>query len=195
MNNGKHQNEKLISIRNTLFIVTCHLLVLTLLSMCMVSGTFAKYVVRYSISEAAHVASSGGTEIKLLEHEAIYDDTTGEYEPGTDTVSGNAYLQVIPGVDIFKDPFVQLDIDPDLPLELYLEVTDETPDTVTFSLTDDWIQVDGKNGIYKYKTVFNTAYTGTIQILKDNELIVSQYYDGEDFTLSFQAWLTQQKPN
>lgn len=121
--------------------------------------------------------------------------------PDTDideTDLGNAYI-LLPGLDIPKDPFVR--ITNKTPIEVYVfvevvtnivtdnkDATDDTDFTddhnISYSLTSDWLKIsentaDGvTTAVYVYKDVidenFGTSGTGTIQILENNTIYVSQ---------------------
>ena len=194
MNRKKHTKKSQRATHNVMYWGVGILLVLTLLSTWLVSGLFAKYVISGHIMDSATVAKTGIGTMELLEHEAKLDNGIYLLDEKKE-VTENTYNRVIPGVDIAKDPFVKLDIDSDVTYELYIKVVKSTsfPDTVTFELTEDWIEIDATNGIYKYKNVFDTQFKGTIKILKNDKLIVSEHYVGNstDFTLTFSAWLVQ----
>ena len=200
------------------------LLVFVLLSAWTLSGIYARYASTGTVLDSARVASSGIGTLELIEH-AVSDDypketsdeepkETGEEEPKKNSgvyrlledevKTGNEYLKVIPGVDIPKDPFVRVELfDPEVDYQLYIKVikSDYFPETVTFELTDDWVEIDAVNGIYKYKTIFNAGKPlpkTEIHILKDDLLTVSEHYVGKDnkgnlqkFSLSFSAYLVQ----
>lgn len=193
MDRSKYDKKAQHSMINILFWAVGILLLLTLISVHLVSGTFAKYVIGGDYSDSAHVASMDG-QLVLLEHRANLEN--GEYKlDETEEVTENKYNFVIPGVDIAKDPFIKLDIDTEGTYELYIKVleSDSFPSTVTYSLTADWELVDAENGVYKYKSVFSTNTSDTIKILKNDKLYVSEHYVGnsQEFTLSFRAWLVQ----
>lgn len=172
---------------------------LTMLSTLLVSNMFAKYVNIDAYLEAAHVANGGS--IELCEHEAELKNGIYVLDESVETTL-NTYKKVIPGVDIAKDPFIRLDLEnAEVDYELYLQVTESTyfPETVTYKLTDDWVEFDKVKGIYKYEYTFDAATSyDEIQILKGNKLYVSEHYVGKDtngndleFSLTFNAWMKQ----
>lgn len=195
MDRNKNIKKSQSSVHKFLFWAAGTTLILTMLSICLVSGTYAKYVISSYMMDSAQVAKTGVGSMELLEHEAELDN--GIYTLNEEEVTKNTYDTVIPGVDIPKDPFIRLDIDSEVTYSLYIKVagSDPFPDTVTYELTEDWIEVDATNGIYKYKDDFEagTPFKGEIEILENNELIVSEYYvgNGKTFTLTFSAWLMQ----
>ncbi|MCH5192188.1 MAG: hypothetical protein J1F23_08505 [Oscillospiraceae bacterium] len=195
MDRGKNIKKSQHSVHNVLFWAVGSLLILTMLSTWIVSGTYAKYVISSYMLDSAKVAKTGIGSMELLEHEAELNN--GIYTLTKNEVTKNTYDRVIPGVDIAKDPFIRLDIASDVTFELYIKVVKSNPfpDTVTYELTDDWIEIDATNGIYKYKDAFEagTPFKGEIGILENDELIVSEHYvcDIKTFTLTFSAWLVQ----
>lgn len=170
------------------------LIFLTMLSASLVSSTYAKYIVTDSASDSARVAQGSGFE--LLEYGVKL--VNGVYElDKTATVKGITYEKVIPGVDIVKEPFIQIDkVKLEVSYELYLRVVESKyfPDTVTYKLTDDW-DYDEVEDVYKYKYVFDagSTYVDKIQILENNKLYVNEHYvgDGKEFSLGFDAWIRQ----
>lgn len=182
------------------------LLVLTMLTTCLVGGLFAKYVISDSFYDSARVASSGIGKMELWEHKAAetYEDS-GIYELLTQEkpVTGNNYAKVLPGVDIPKDPFIELELkNAEVSYELYVQVTESNlPETVKYELTSDWELADDSdsaNGVYvyKYKGTIDPNFNGKIKILKNDMLYVSEHYVGDGkFSLTFSAYLKQAKTN
>ena len=203
--NREYEKSARFSFNGVLYRIVGILLMLTLLTTCMLSRLHAKYIVYDSRYDSARVASAGIGKLELWEHEAKETaENSGVYElDNKKTVTKNEYKKVLPGVDIPKDPYIELEISgSEVSYELYVKVVKSTPfpDSVTFALTNDWELVDSADGIYKYKSVFEagTAYQGVkIQILKDNKLYVSELYDGksQNFSLTFSAYLMQVHTN
>ena len=206
--NREYEKSERFSFKGILYRIAGILLLLTLLTTCMLSRLHAKYIVSDSRYDSARVASAGIGELKLWEHEAKETaENSGVYElDNKKTVTNNEYKKVLPGVDIPKDPYIELKIEKsEVSYELYVKVTKSNPfpDQVTFELLDEWELVDAANGIYKYKSVFKAGETydptGTkkIQILKDNRLYVGEYYEGKNqkFSLTFSAYLMQAQTN
>lgn len=202
MNREKYTKKSKRYTHNVMYWVVGILLVLTMLSAWLVSGLFAKYVISSYMMDSARVAKTGIGTMKLLEHEAKLN--SGIYVlDENEEVTENKYETVIPGVDIAKDPFVRLDINSELAFELYVQVVKSTSfpsETVTYELTEDWIEIDATNGIYKYKYAFEAGtpvVNKEISILKNDELKVSELYEGKNqgFELKFNAWLVQAGAN
>ena len=191
---------------NILYWTVGSLFILTMLSIWLTSGLFAKYTVLNNADASARVAN--GIQIEILEHEAvpingIYYLKNEENAANTELeeiqevseVLSNKYELVIPGVDIAKDPFVRLNGISEVDYYLYIEIaeSEDFPETVTYSLRDSWEPVEGKPGVYKYKNIIEsgTYDNKDIYFLKDNELIISQYYYKSEFSLKFRAWVKQ----
>lgn len=210
MHKRKYSKKSQLSVRNIMYRAVGILLVLTMLSVWFVSGLYAKYVISVSYQDSASVASIGSGNLQLREHEAelITDEVEavqqdGVYKLNNTKVKGNTYDVVLPGVDIPKDPFIEITGEIEVPYELYLKVVKkDLPDTVTYEMADGWkleetetSQSDGIVYTYKYNKVIDSQFSGTIYILKNNKLIVKEKYigNGKKFTLTFDAWLAQKK--
>ncbi|MCH5183118.1 MAG: hypothetical protein J1E00_03000 [Oscillospiraceae bacterium] len=181
------------------------LLVLTLFTTWMACGLFAKYLSTNDELDSARVAATGVKTFELLEHKVknvSETDPTAVYEFVKDefTSKGNTYDTVPPGYDLPKDPFVRLElVDAEVDYRLYVRVTksEDFPDTIDVKLRDCWQPVPGQKDVYVYDGYFDAGQnydcTGdkVIYILDNNLLYVSQYYAGETFDLSFEAWLAQ----
>ena len=135
----------------TVYRAVCILIALTALTAWSVSGIYAKYVDSSAMDGNAGVARMGVVTFDLLEHEAkdIGDDLDkiiGEpnnfssiYELDlTSEVKANTYNKVMPGIDIPKDPFINLDLQSnEVSYELYLKVTEVNFPTYTVDVVDE----------------------------------------------------------
>ena len=171
------------------------LFVLTMLSVCMNAGVYARYVSKPT--ERARVASVGGT-MKVWEHKAVNDPLLYYQLDPTIITTKNTYDKVVPGADIPKDPFVQVKLENlEVRYELYIKVIESDYFPATYEIsTDCWTPVPSEKGVYRYNEVFQLgrSYDIEIYILKDNQIHVTQNYVGEKdrvFTLTFEAWLMQ----
>ena len=220
MSRDKNSKKSKSSINNIMYRTVGTLFVLTMLSLWLLSGLFAKYVVTGNAKGSARVANDGILKFELLEHEAnetyehsgIYElDSSKEVNENTygEEINGKTYGKVIPGVDIPKDPFIRLKLDKnEVSYELFVKVTKSDPfpeDDVTYKLTDNWKWVKTEDGVDTYQYVTNegkpyiflagTPFDDTIYILENNKLEVSEHYvakDGE-FSLTFSAYMKQSK--
>lgn len=205
MHRGKH--AKKLSVNSVVYRTAGILLLLAVLSVWMLGGLSAKYVVSERSSDSAKVADFG-VGIKVIEHDAkLIEDATkavekdSVYELTDETVNKNLYKAVMPGVDIPKDPFIVITGNGEVSCELYVKVTEkDLPDTVTYKMADGWelektetLQSGTTVHTFKYNRVLVPPFSGEYPILKDNKLIVSDRYvgNGRDFSLTFNAWLVQ----
>lgn len=140
------------------------------------AGVMAKYTTDKTLQGQLSISVDIGT-ISLKEHLAERN-ADGSYRLEDDVVEGNTYV-LLPGVDIPKDPFVTIEKTSSLPVYVFVEIVDATPNSaVTWSVTADWQEIvglAGKNGgkVYVYKSEI-TTFSGNIQILQDNTVYVSQ---------------------
>ena len=206
MSRGKYAKKTGVSGGNILYWSVGILLVLTMLSTSLVGGLFAKYVISDGFYDSARVASSGIGKLELWEHKAEETGVnSGIYELRTEDapVTGNNYAKVLPGVDIPKDPFIELELkNAEVSYELYVKITESNiPETVTYKLTSDWELADDSaadNGVYvyKYEGTIDPNFNGKIKILKDDMLYISEHYVANGkFSLTFSAYLMQAKTN
>ena len=110
------------------------MLVLTLLSTWLVSGMLAKYTTSSNNSVGARVA--GMANVELHEHKAELQN--GVYIlDANEVVDSNVYDTVLPGVDIPKDAYIQLDGKNEVSCSLYIrknEIEIELPQDVSESM-------------------------------------------------------------
>ena len=165
------------SSRHFLYRAVCILIALTALSSLAVSGVYAKYVDAASVNGSAGIARMGIVTFELKEHKAkpIHDDLNNALE--TDMLykllkneaplgpgEKNEYNTVIPGVDIPKDPYINLEFaNNEVSYELYVKVEKKNlsegvnPDYlkyITYDVTDDWEKYDTKEDgtvIYRFQ--------------------------------------------
>lgn len=179
------------------------LLVLTLISTRMVCGLYARYTVSDNTQQSARAASMAGIELKEFSVEIISE--IGEkviqnsiYQFGSGTSSGIEYKYVVPGVDIPKNPYVSTDGKNEVPCRLYIEVIDNSPETISFGIREEWQKIPdikGKEGgdIYFYKDIVKAGEAKeNIGIITDNKIYVSQNFLSEsEFSISFRGYLIQ----
>lgn len=195
------------------------LFISTMLTTCWVSGSLAKYVTSGNGSDSGRVAGTGVVQFEVLEHEAkeTYRNS-GVYQllEDEDPVKENKYRKVLPGVDIPKDPYVQLHLkNNEVDYELYVEVTEKNFPTyegkdqdgnpvsvkaVKYRIGEDWKLVEDRSDsdkgvyVYKYDKYIDSNFNSNekIYILKDNMLYVSEHFVGDGrFSLVFRAYLKQ----
>ncbi len=115
----------------------------------------AKYTSTYKMNGSVYVQKSLDLDIFIYEHDAVLQ-SDGTYLLMTDgeSVQGNTY-NVLPGVDIPKDPCIYLENLSDTSFYIYVEVVDQLIDSaLTYAMEDYWLQLDitGLNGgtVYVY---------------------------------------------
>lgn len=166
------------------------LTVLAMVLVCVLSvaGTLALLAEERSITNT-FVASGGpgpfvdqnGFSIK--EHGLTKDDF-GKYTLNTaEITTGNTY-DVVPGVTLPKDPYVELKRTSDAPAYLFVEVVNEAPAAFKFDIDDtNWksLGIKGKNNgdLYVYSTDKTNAHVlgsvttaATYNIIKNQEVKV-----------------------
>ncbi|MCH5164099.1 MAG: hypothetical protein J1F36_03700 [Clostridiales bacterium] len=165
--------EKVVKVKGrngrTLFRVVCVLCILVVLTACSVSGVYAKYVDSTSSDSKAGVARLGVEKFNLLEHKVEYigdkRDGNEDVDGAIDLVSlyrykrpdevlqagkGNEYKNLIPGIDIPKDPFIQLELKSnEVSYELYVQITEAGMPTYELEETDK----DGKTQKVRYSAI------------------------------------------
>lgn len=152
-----------------------------------------------------------GGSFTLWEHQAMDEDGDGIYTLNTSVkVTGNSY-NILPGVDIPKNPTVDV-----VKLEghayLYVKVTDALATGMTYTIDpNNWTEVPGYAGVYVYsgtnaddasnviKATTAATKTFTASILKDDKIVVADTYAAPstdtDIKLSFEAYMVQASGN
>ena len=175
--------------------------VIAMMLVCVVSiaGTLA-YLTR-STEEVKNTFTSGVTaNLTLDESKANEDETSpsGYTLDTDDRVQANSY-SVKPGVDLPKDPIVTVS---NLSVDGYLvlEVKDELPDTITWTVDSAWTELADatpKNGGQKvYYMEVNASSADQVKNVIDGQtMTVDNAYDDEadDGTLTFKAYLCQKE--
>ena len=183
------ENKVPIRLHDMIIMTAGVLLLLTMLSVWMLCGMFAKYITSGSVDDSARVAN-GYVYAHVWEHEAkLKEDENknklGEYElnPDKPKVDKNEYKAVIPGVDIPKDPYIELTTDKcEVDYALYLRVTESEnfpnrgeTNYVSYELTADWELLEGyketdRVRIYKYIGNANEVKDGIFDAGKNYDL-------------------------
>ena len=208
-----------LSSGKTLSRTVVFLLTFTLLAIGLTVGVAAKYIFSGAFSDRAGVYGLGRVDLAVKEHKFSLNGN-GVYEKSDEPQNiGNTYM-VLPGVDMLKAPFIEIDLTnaaADLQYNLYLKVTETNwpkDSTVTYTLiTKASVGADGyywaleNDGLYilyqgEKPAVFAKGdlhqYSATpgedtsIRILTDDKLYVSERYaGGGEFLLEFEAQLRQ----
>lgn len=162
---------------------------------------------------SAELFAEPSNNFTLWEHTVTDEDKDGEYELSNETTkTGNTY-DILPGVDIPKDPTVDVKYFEEHAY-LYIKVTGTLPDGLTGTIdTDNWKALgDAYPGVYVFigeyeegKSVVNDIIPATddakvsftASILSGNQIIVDEEYKGtaDDITLEFEAYMVQATGN
>lgn len=183
-----------------------------------VAGTLAYLTSQANDGEGVtntFVAAGGGEMVETFElkEHAVIRQTDGSYILGTadapkDAQSGqygNDY-EVLPGVELPKDPYITISGKTEAPAYLYVEIVGAL-DTAIFDWavdTDNWTEltgVTGQNGgkvyVYKNSTIINNETTGleTINIIANNKVKVKNADTASiaeaGITLEFYGYMAQ----
>lgn len=182
----------------------------------LIGSAAAKYIYSEELTSTVTFSASLAESLLLQEHEAVRQ-ADGSYKLNTsllptDTKKGNTY-ELLPGLDVPKDPFVTVVNKTPIGAYLYIEVQSSLNSAITYEIdTDNWtlLNIDGKD-IYVYKnglilTNENCPTTG-ISILKTPDgaavqIKVSQHLLTQDTTpnvsddiLTFSAYLYEVHDN
>lgn len=168
--------------------LTVLILVLALAVGSMIGSAAAKYIYSTQLTAKVTFTAELAEKIELLEHRAestaADDKPTSNYKLTDETVVANEY-ELMPGVDIPKDPFVRITNKSPIPAYLYIEVVDQTNSAIGFDIdTDCWEKLEsvtGPNGggIWVYygkngeKLLTNENCPAAVSILKNNKITVS----------------------
>lgn len=106
------------------------LLVLALLLICTVGGVSAKYITTLNKGSTVKFTAELAEDFILREHEAIRaDNGTYSLSATTTTTEGQSY-ELIPGLDIPKDPHVVITGKTEVPAYLYIEIVESLDSAV-----------------------------------------------------------------
>ena len=155
---------------------------------------YAKYIYQETIHGSLTITASLG-EIDVWEHQAVRNPN-GSYSLNEKPVHNNSYY-LIPGLDVPKDPFVQITKKTNVPVYVFMKVDTNLTDAnhVTYGLLDCWKLVEGTSNIYVY-CVDGVAHPVSsnmdIPILQGDRVEVSQnlQIDGQVY-LNFTAAMSQ----
>ena len=169
--------------------------------------SYAKYISGKESKQSAGIANMGVELFELVEYGNPVNDLKIDY------------TKVVPGADI-PGPHIRLMINSEVSWTLFVRVTqtglplkfvnehDREIDTIYYEMSKNWAQVPGQEGLYRYivndpkesehdyvfkpATVHNYTGKSEIEILANDTIYVSQFYDQRSkFTLSFEAYIRQ----
>ena len=155
---------------------------------------------------SAELFSDNGS-FTLWEHKAEDTDGDGVYTLDNSTeVTSNSY-NILPGVNIPKDPTVDV-VGLEEHAYLYIKVTSTLPKGLTYTIDSaNWTALSGYDGVYVYsgsnaennivKATNAALETFEATILTGNQIMVADNYSGtsDGITLSFDAYMVQATGN
>lgn len=157
---------------------------------------------------SAELFSEDGS-FTLWEHKATDTDGDGVYTLDSSTeVTSNSY-NILPGVNIPKDPTVDV-VGLEEHAYLYIKVTSTLPTGLTYAIDrNNWTALTGYDGVYVYTGTDADAETNIIKatdaakksftatILTENQIVVANNYSGtsDDIKLNFDAYMVQATGN
>ena len=120
----------------------------------------------------------------------------------------NDYTMVVPGTTVPKDPTVSVNIYDGISAYIYIKVTDDTSDYITYSISSDWLKIDSLSSdgesIYIYVgsaadedyivTGDSTYELQSVSILVGDEFYVSEELEEGDVDLgdlTFELYVCQ----
>ena len=183
-----------------------------LLASVAAGAAYGKYIFGKAFTGTVTLNANLGS-ITLLESKANPNGDGSYTLDKTTPVTGNTY-QIIPGLDIPKDPYVTIKNKSSIPVYVFVEVStnmNESKHFIEYTLTNDWKLLSNNTetgvSVYYYTAggehaatvdnTFGTDGTGTIQILQadsnGNSLIVSQKLNAPiaGIYLNFRAFMGQ----
>ena len=181
-------------------------LLVAALALLAVADLRAKYVTTVDLTGAVRFTADLAVDVTLWEHQAQRNPDGTYTLSATDdpTINTNTYV-VMPGVDIPKDPTITITTKSAIPAYLYVEIVDNSPSSVTYTLDDKWVPLtilDRTVYLYKYDDDYNFPAADaegkiTINIIKNKVITVSHTYDPaadtSNFNIKFYAYLIQRQ--
>lgn len=160
--------------------------VLWLLAVALLCGlcglVYAKYIQQETLPGTVNVQANLG-QITLLEHKAVREDDGSYSLDPSETVTSNSY-DLLPGLDIPKDPYVTVSNKTPIGAYVYVEVVSSlTGSAVTYEVDSSWLLLDGVTGVNGGAVYVYTGGTGnalsvttdfTANILNNNTVTVGQ---------------------
>lgn len=145
------------------------LLVAVLILASLVCGTvYAKYVKQQSFTGTMTLTAQLGSI--TVEESKANRQSDGSYILTSTQVKTNSY-ELLPGLDIPKDPTVSVDKESTIPVYVFLEVTDtietQDEDVIAFTVDPVWKAVAGVTGIHGGQ-VYVYAPGGSPAVVKED---------------------------
>lgn len=182
-------------------------LILVILLITSLSGlAVGKYVFTNSFTRTVTFKAELAKDF-ILRERTVVRQADGQYVLAEPYITNNKLApqryELLPGLDIPKDPHVVITGKSPIPAYLFIEVVDKTPnDAISFTLEEQWIETTlktPKDGGTMY--VYSTNGTGpaeitedlTAYILENNKVYVSQklHEENTDELLTVYAYLEE----
>lgn len=180
-------------------------LLVAALALLAIADLRAKYVTTVDLTGAVRFTADLAVDVTLWEHQAKRNSDGTYTLSATETINTNTYV-VMPGVDIPKDPTITITTKSAIPAYLYVEIVDNSPSSVTYTLDEQWERLTTISGrtvyVYNYDGAYNFPPEDaegniTINIIKSQVITVGQAYDPaaapSNFNIKFYAYLIQRQ--
>lgn len=189
------------------------LIVLSLVLFCLIGFAVGKYIQTFNAADNVTVTFSNdlAKTFEVRESKIARNTTTGAYtlDKSKPVTAGQTY-ELIPGVDIEKDPYVYIAGRSEIPANLYIEIVDTLDLYGTKKLAEYTVRSDkwetttekaNEHGgtVYKYKETVTDGEYPYYAILANDTITVSQHVkskalnDGDD-VLTIYAYLEEIPP-
>ena len=155
-----------------------------------------------AVALAALLLIGGGTFAYLQAQtgDTVNTFSTNEVQVKLEETTGSQY-NIIPGTTQEKDPKVTVDNSVDA--YVYVKVTDNTEELVTYEIAEGWTKLEGYDDVY-YREVAASEDAQEFYVLKDNKVTYSAALENSDMldeegnlkdgiALTFKAFAIQQK--
>ena len=163
------------------------ILTLVIVACAFVGVAFGKYIQTSMYTGELQFNAKLADSFEMLEHRAERQNDGSYVLNAGVTVTENDY-ELIPGLDIHKDPYVRIVNKTSIEAYLYLEVVDATNNSaIEWELEGHWLLLDGVTGKKNNGAVYVYAADGVtptpltrqegelkISVLKDNMVYVKQ---------------------
>lgn len=140
--------------------VTALILIAVLVAALLVGGIVAKYIKAETLQSRVIFSADLAKSVKLIEHKADRG-SDGVYTLDTSKEVNDNIYDVMPGVDIPKDPRVIITDKSAVDAYLYIEIVkNNIPQTVNCNVSSSWTllkSVTGPNGGKKYTYTAETV--------------------------------------
>ena len=159
-----------MSKKRTLFTV----LALVLVCAVSIAGTVAYMSMQGGSVENTFIAAGGGKladSLTLVEHK-VEQQADGSYQLTAETTNKNSY-QVMPGMELPKDPTITVNGKTAAAAYLYVEVVDQLDENFTWAMDTAWVELDGVTGAQGGKVYVYAGTTGAALILNDSNVPAS----------------------